>query len=137
MQRIAVLERRMRVLVVKRDKTDANIAEISAIEWAVPILEQWVADKFGNLPLREKWFKHEKQAIRAQLWARDGGVCYLCNEPMNYRDASIDHEIPLAKEGKDDITNYRLVHPACNLEKGNMLLEVYREWQAGKRKIMS
>lgn len=128
--RVMVLERRMRQLASKRYKSNTQIAEISALEWAVPILEQYMSDTFGDeLARRVKWHKHEKMEIKNTLWDRDGQICYLCNESMSFREATIDHVIPLAKGGADDISNYKLTHPKCNLEKGNMLLEVYLKWR--------
>lgn len=128
--RVAVLERRMRQLAGRYHPTGGQIAEISAIEWALPILEKHLYDTFGeDLAFRVKWHKHEKQAIVNKLWDRDGDICYLCNEQMKYREATIDHVVPLAKGGKDVMTNYKLTHPKCNLEKGNMLLEVYLKWR--------
>lgn len=135
MQRIARLERRMRQLTNLYRKSPSQVSEISAIEWAIPILEEYITRVYGEIPMRASWHKHEKRAIVEQLWQRDGHICYLCYKPMEFRIVTIDHEVPLSKEGKDDISNYKLVHPACNLEKGNMLLEVYREWQAGERKV--
>ena len=82
-------------------------------------------DTYGVMPLRVKWHKHEKGIIKARLWDRDGDICYLCNVPMVYSAATIDHVVPLAKYGKDDMTNYRLVHPLCNIQKGNMTLEQF------------
>lgn len=128
--RIAILERRMRQLVSKRFQTDSNIAEISAIEWAIPILEQYMSDKYGDMAQRVKWHKHEKLQIKSDLWDRDGQTCYLCNQPMTYRAATIDHVQPLAKGGKDDMSNYRLAHPLCNIQKGHLTLDEFRDAQA-------
>lgn len=129
-QRVATLERRMRQLYTKRYKTPNNVAEISAIEWAIPILEEYVKGVFGEkVVMRASWHKHEKMQIKSDLWDRDGQVCYLCNENMTYRQATIDHVIPLAKGGADNMTNYKLAHPKCNLEKGNMMLDVYLKWR--------
>lgn len=125
--RISVLERRMRQLVTKRYKTPSNIAEISAIEWAIPVLEKYVRDKYGDLPMRTKYYKHEKNSILYQLWTRDGDICYLCGVAMDYQKVTIDHVLPLAKGGKDEMANYRLVHEFCNLEKGNMTLEQFAQ----------
>lgn len=125
----------MRQLVNKYQKSPSNIAEISAIEWAIPILEEYIFTTFGQLPVRTSWYKHEKRYIINKLWDRDGNICYLCEEIMKYNDVTIDHVIPLSKNGKDNMSNYKLAHPFCNLEKGNMLLEVYRDWKAGKREV--
>jgi 5-methylcytosine-specific restriction protein A len=128
--RVMVLERRMRQLAGQYHKTNTQIAEISALEWAIPILEQYMSDTFGDeLSRRVKWHKHEKLQIKSDLWDRDSQVCYLCQENMSYREATIDHVIPLAKGGADNPSNYKLTHPKCNLEKGNMLLEVYLKWR--------
>lgn len=126
--RISVLERRMRQLIKVPIKKPGQIAEISAIEWAIPILEQHLLDKYGDeMPQRVKWHKHEKRGIVAALWARDGNTCYLCTKPLYYSAATIDHVMPLAKGGKDDMSNYRLVHPLCNIQKGNMTLEQFNK----------
>lgn len=128
--RIAVLEGRMRQLTSKYHKTPQNISEISAIEWAVPILEKHLADTFGEtIMIRANYYKHERRAIKNKLWDTEGDICYLCQQSMTYRQATIDHVIPLSKGGADDISNYKLTHPRCNLEKGNMLLEVYLIWR--------
>lgn len=128
--RMAVLERRMRQLAGRYHRSGGQTAELSAIEWALPILEKHLYDTFGeDLAFRVKWHKHEKQEIKSKLWDRDGQICYLCNENMSYREATIDHVIPLAKYGKDDMSNYKLTHPKCNLEKGNMMLDVYIKWR--------
>lgn len=129
-QRVATLERRMRQLTSKYHQTPNNIAEISAIEWAIPILEQYLNETFGEgLVARVSWHKHEKRQIKSDLWDRDGQTCYLCNQFMSYREATIDHVIPLSKGGADNMSNYKLTHPKCNLEKGNMMLEVYLKWR--------
>jgi hypothetical protein len=136
--RVAVLERRMRQLIGRYHPTPNQVAEISAIEWALPILEKHIQDVFGEeLAHRVKWHKHEKQAIINSLWDQGDDICYLCNEKMRYQEATIDHVIPLAKGGKDDMSNYKLTHSHCNLEKGNMLLEVYLEWRARHYDLMA
>lgn len=128
MDRIAKLERRMRQLVKKPYKSSSNIAEISALEWAIPILEKHITDTFGfTLPQRLAWHKHEKNNILSILWDRDGEICYLCNNPMRYPHVTIDHVIPLHRGGKDNLSNYRLVHSLCNVQKGNMTVEDYRK----------
>lgn len=125
--RISVLERRMRQLINKSFRTGSNVAEISAIEWALPILEQHITNKYGGMPLRVKYYKHEKSYVVAALWKRDGEICYLCNKPMSYGEATIDHILPLAKGGGDNMTNYRLVHLPCNVQKGNMTMEQFNK----------
>lgn len=125
MGRISVLERRMRQLLQVHYKKPAQIAEISALEWAIPILEQHLTDKYGDMAMRVKWHKHEKNIIKQRIFERDGDVCYLCEQRIYYPTATIDHVVPLAKGGADDMSNYRLVHPLCNIQKGNMTVDQY------------
>jgi 5-methylcytosine-specific restriction endonuclease McrA len=61
---------------------------------------------------------------KASICQRDGWRCGLCNKPVNRRKRhphplapSIDHIIPLAKGGTNDLTNLQLAHLHCNLEK--------------------
>lgn len=130
--RVTVLERRMRQLLYKRHRTPSNVSEISALEWAIPILEKYLRDTYGeDLSFRANWYKHEKLDIYARLWARDGNICYLCEQELNYKTVTLDHVIPLSKGGKDMMSNYKLVHEFCNIQKGNMLLEDYRNTKAG------
>lgn len=69
-----------------------------------------------------KWNKKwgaELRWNRKQLIRRDGNVCQLCQESMiNMSEVTLDHIIPLCKGGTDSIINLRLVHEACNRERG-------------------
>lgn len=70
------------------------------------------------------------------LLARDGNICYLCEEPIDYEryrrsypnGAWIDHVESLHDNGAqaDRIENLRLTHGKCNLAKGKSTLEEYR-----------
>lgn len=116
----------MRQLLAKgRHISPANISEISAIEWAIPILEQHMFSTYGELPRRIKYYKHEKWRVITALFERDGDICYLCNKPMHLSGATIDHVMPLAKGGMDGMSNYRLTHLKCNVAKGNMTHEQF------------
>jgi 5-methylcytosine-specific restriction endonuclease McrA len=62
---------------------------------------------------------------RTYLAKRDGPKCHLCRHKidllLSYPDphyASIDHVIPLARGGTNDLANLRLAHLVCNLSKG-------------------
>jgi hypothetical protein len=125
--RIARLERRMRQLVNKTSRSGSNIGEISALEWAIPILEKYVVDTYGYAPAtRANYYKHEKTWIIDVLRKRDGDDCYLCGHKIAPIAMTVDHVVPLSKGGTDDTTNYKLTHSTCNLAKGNLSLEEYR-----------
>ena len=58
---------------------------------------------------------------------RDGLVCRMpyCPSPDQfdgYSDITVDHWVPRSKGGSDHTENLRIMHPACNLEKGNRLV---------------
>ena len=85
-----------------------------------------------------------------RLRSRDGGKCWLCGGPMDFkaegnsaRSATIEHLIPQCRNGPDTIDNLVLCHPACNGELGDLPLvekiamrETRREdaWKAAMRK---
>lgn len=52
---------------------------------------------------------------------RDGGVCWICNEPVNAETgpsdperSSLDHVHERAAGGSNGIDNLRLAHAVCN-----------------------
>lgn len=99
--------------------------ELSALEWAIPILENHIIQNFGSiLPERSVYGNLRKKTVTA-LIKRDGTVCYLCDEHILRREMTIDHVIPLCKGGSNEMDNFRLTHSKCNSDKGNMTLEEY------------
>jgi 5-methylcytosine-specific restriction endonuclease McrA len=69
------------------------------------------------------------------LLERDGNICYLCNEPIDYEKyrrsypygAWIDHVIPIDAIGAaaETMENMRLTHGKCNRAKWATPLEEY------------
>lgn len=57
-----------------------------------------------------------------EIFERDGGVCHLCPLPVERRDATMDHVIPVTKGGPHTRANVKLAHRSCNTRKGNRLL---------------
>lgn len=51
------------------------------------------------------------------IWDRDKGICQLCRTAVDPKDYSIDHIVPLAAGGRDDLSNLQLAHRVCNSEK--------------------
>ena len=56
-----------------------------------------------------------------QLRARDGGRCWLCNAPINFKAEpnsptapSLEHLIPQCRDGPNGLENLVLCHPPCN-----------------------
>jgi 5-methylcytosine-specific restriction endonuclease McrA len=61
------------------------------------------------------------QAIRQTLWVRQLGECGLCGAGMVRME--IDHIEPLVLGGAHMEENIHLVHPSCNLKKGQKRLK--------------
>lgn len=77
--------------------------------------------------------EHDDDITLQQLYIRDKGRCYLCGGQCDWEDyklikgtkigndlyPSIDHVIPLTKQGTHTWDNIRLAHTRCNQRKGN------------------
>lgn len=58
---------------------------------------------------------------RELIRARDGDLCWLCNQPIDFKAApnsakawSVEHLLPRSLGGPDRIENLVLCHPRCN-----------------------
>ena len=85
-----------------------------------------------------------------RLRARDGGRCWLCDGPIDFkaepnsaRAPSLEHLIAQCRGGPSTIDNLVLCHPPCNRKLGDIPLvekvkmrEALREeaWKAAMRK---
>ena len=72
-----------------------------------------------------------------RLIERDGGTCYICGGKTSERNTkglgqawrldnnypTIDHVIPLSRDGSHTWDNVKLAHWGCNMEKGGSLLK--------------
>lgn len=63
-----------------------------------------------------RWGGWRAARARALAFATYGDRCWLCGE---YGANSVDHVIPLAWGGTDDVTNLRPAHLTCNQRRGN------------------
>ncbi len=59
----------------------------------------------------------------AEIFYRDKNICQLCKEPINWNDynlyPTLDHIIPISKNGAHTKNNIQLAHRICNLLKNN------------------
>lgn len=54
-----------------------------------------------------------------KVYKRDKGRCGICNEKCIKEEQSLDHIIPLSKNGSHTWDNVQLAHLKCNIRKGN------------------
>lgn len=67
------------------------------------------------------------KVVREAVLARDGKKCAYCKTVSG--KFHIDHIVPVAKGGSDDLTNLTVACAGCNLSKSDLALE---EWKAKK-----
>jgi len=86
-------------------------------------LAEWKRENRGRLAelearRRARQRGNEWEPIdRDAIYQRDGGICYLCTEPVDPTNWHMDHVVPLSKGGPHLATNVAVTHPFCNLSK--------------------
>ncbi len=72
----------------------------------------------------------QRRELEDRLYARQNGICFICENPIDLelqrKDLEIDHVVPIANEGKDEENNFALVHEPCNRRKSSSDLRVAR-----------
>lgn len=54
-------------------------------------------------------------------------TCYLCSKSIEFGQDSLEHIIPLSREGTNNINNLEIAHRNCNSSKGKKTLEGYKQ----------
>jgi len=55
---------------------------------------------------------------REEVWARDEGICGICQEAADHNDWHLDHIKSLSQGGEHSYANTQVSHPLCNRVKG-------------------
>lgn len=64
---------------------------------------------------------------RALAWDRSGGRCWYCGKQTNpFRDFHVDHVVPVASGGTNELPNLVPCCAECNERKGAQSLEIFR-----------
>ncbi len=71
------------------------------------------------------------RAHKGRLFGEQEGACAGCGMSYHFRILEVDHIMPRARGGTDDVANLQLLCPPCNREKGTKTME---EWQDGTRR---
>ena len=61
---------------------------------------------------------HVTRGIKRIRLEQQGYKCPVCQKGIDYKEAHLEHIIPLAKGGPHDDNNLRVTCKTCNLEKG-------------------
>lgn len=132
-------EKRIAASIVqhRRDKDKINQ---KAKEWRArsPKLRQWIErNRERRITQRkQRWIRYRdtfrefqnSYGIRTprrlaiyRKWDACGELCYICGLHLAIDDIHVDHVIPVAKKGTNDIVNLMPAHKLCNIRKGDKL----------------
>lgn len=90
---------------------------------------------FHSLP------KEKKEEVLGRLSKFQDGKCFLCEEYLGMvalESLEVDHIIPFAEGGRDDKSNWALLHKDCNRKKGVkplLLARSLHRFEKDKRKF--
>jgi len=107
----------------KNARRRANLAKYRAIELAYHKANKQVwADARARRRARLRAAPVVERVYRRKVYERDGGLCYMCRQPVAFEDMHLEHKIPLSKGGEHSYTNVALSCEGCNLGKGVKIL---------------
>jgi 5-methylcytosine-specific restriction endonuclease McrA len=72
---------------------------------------------------KQKQSRHIPSSIRVSVLNRDGYKCVFCGRNSQQIELEIDHIIPFALGGNNDITNLQTLCFSCNRGKGARILD--------------
>ena len=64
---------------------------------------------------------------RQDVFNKFNGRCYLCGETIDIDNYHMEHKIPKSQNGKTEIGNLYPACCLCNMTKGPLLIEEFRE----------
>lgn len=65
--------------------------------------------------------------VRKMIYNKAGGRCALCGHKILFEDMTLDHIIPLAMNGPDEVENLSCTCKTCNQFKGHILPDDFME----------
>jgi 5-methylcytosine-specific restriction endonuclease McrA len=65
------------------------------------------------------------RARRLAIYERDGRCCVYCSVELGDREFTVDHRIPVAREGTDDTENLACCCAKCNRAKSTLTDEEF------------
>lgn len=68
---------------------------------------------------------HYSADIRKMIYDKTDGHCVLCGRKILFEDMTLDHIIPLAMEGPDEVGNLQSTCKLCNMAKASALPEEF------------
>ena len=75
----------------------------------------------------QKRRKHYSPKVRKMIYDKAGGRCALCGRKITLSEMTIDHIVPLYRNGENSTNNLQCACYACNQFKANILPEDFME----------
>ena len=105
-------------------------------KYRVSTMLQSVKKRNGTKLIRE-------EMIDALQNALEKGICNYCNETLLASIASIDHKVPISRNGTSEWENLQIICKSCNTAKGSLtgeefdaILKVMKEYPEAKKEIL-
>lgn len=77
---------------------------------------------FSKVKKSARESRGQVRKIRFNLYYNHGvNCCFVCDKFMDFKDATLEHIIPIDKGGATRYENYSLSHEECNISKGDTL----------------
>lgn len=74
--------------------------------------------------------------LRSDIYIRDKGMCWVCNEKAELKDYDLGHLIDRCNGGQDEDDNLAVMHKRCNIKKPrHTSLEEAMEWRLSKESV--
>lgn len=102
------------------------------------LLKRNAAFEINNYTIQLALSEPDKRRLRKEVLARDNYICYICNERLTPKSATIDHIVSRAKGGAEAAHNLACCCRECNADKGSMDLEdflIFRKIKQSWQKI--
>jgi 5-methylcytosine-specific restriction endonuclease McrA len=72
-------------------------------------------------------YEEKRKVLVEKLIVRDGLKCVYCGKNLSRHTITIDHIIPLSKNGNNDLNNLCIACKRCNTLKDNYTLKEFRK----------
>ena len=101
---------------------DLKKVQMKAAEEAVPAAE---ADKAEDMQSCQR--RNFSVSERSAVYTKTEGHCAICGKFVPYTEFTVDHIVPLAKGGSNDLSNLQCACGVCNRIKQDILPEELME----------
>lgn len=71
--------------------------------------------------------KKISSAVRKIVYAKDQGRCYLCGNPVDEETFEVEHKVPVAKGGTNNLDNMYVACHECNTMKNSMFFDDFMQ----------